>query len=257
MKRLIKGLREFQDNYVPEHQSFMAELVKGQSPNVLFITCSDSRVDPELITQSELGQLFVIRNAGNLVPPYGATNGGEGATIEYAVKSLEVEHIIICGHSGCGAMKGLLQIGELEAKMPLVYNWLKHTEATRQLVEDNYAGLEKPEKLEVLVAENILTQIENLRTYPAVHSRLYSGDLSLHGWIYNIGNGSVLAYDAERHAFVPPFSRLNGSSGSHPESSPLAVGKKVTPQSHLPGVTRLSKEQAERIYRGSAAFYSR
>ncbi|NEP20050.1 MAG: carbonic anhydrase, partial [Leptolyngbya sp. SIO4C1] len=199
MKRLLSGLQQFQETYVPAHQALMAELAKGQSPNILFITCSDSRVHPELITQSELGQLFVIRNAGNIVPPYGSTNGGEGATIEYAVKSLAVEHIIICGHSNCGAMKGLLQVGELEEKMPLVYSWLKHTEATRQLVEDNYSNLEKTEKLNTLVAENVLTQIENLRTYPAVHSRLYRGDLSLHGWIYNIEDGSVLAYDAPRH----------------------------------------------------------
>jgi carbonic anhydrase len=242
MKNLMRGLRQFQENYVPTHQALLAELAKGQHPNVLFITCSDSRVDPELITQSELGQLFVIRNAGNLVPPYGATNGGEGATIEYAIKSLKVEHIIICGHSSCGAMKGLLQLGELEHSMPLVYNWLKHTEATRELVEDNYSGLEKAEKVEVLVAENILTQIENLRTYPAVHSRLYRGDLGIHGWIYNIETGGVLSYDAAQHAFVPPFSRLD----QQPDSRP------VIPPSYLPGNSRLSRAQAERIYRGSA-----
>jgi carbonic anhydrase len=133
MKQLIKGLRQFQSDYVPSHKALMEELSKGQHPRVLFIACSDSRVDPALITQSEIGDLFVIRNAGNIIPPYEATNGGEGATIEYAIEALGIKQVIICGHSKCGAMKGLLQVGELEDKMPLVYHWLRHTEATRKL----------------------------------------------------------------------------------------------------------------------------
>ena len=241
MKKLMRGLRQFQDTYVPTHKSLMAKLAKGQSPTVLFITCSDSRVQPELITQAELGELFVIRNAGNIVPPFGATNGGEGATIEYALKSLKVDHIIICGHSSCGAMKGLLQIGNLEAKMPLVYNWLIHTEATRQLVEDHYNDLEKSDKLDMLVAENVLTQLENLRTYPAVRSMLHSGHLSLHGWIYHIDDGSIMAYDSERHAFVPPFSDLNKASGN----GRAHLG------TQMPGEHRLHRGQAERNYKGS------
>ena len=241
MKKLMRGLRQFQDTYVPEHKKLMASLAKGQSPNALFITCSDSRVQPELITQAELGELFVIRNAGNIVPPFGATNGGEGATIEYALKSLNVDHIIVCGHSSCGAMKGLLQIGNLEAKMPLVYNWLIHTEATRQLVEDNYGDLEKADKLDMLVGENVLTQIENLRTYPAVRSMLHRGDLSLHGWIYNINDGSILAYDSERHAFVPPFTDPNKTfSNGHGHGL-----------SQMPGEHRLARNQSQRIFKGS------
>jgi carbonic anhydrase len=143
MKQLIKGLRQFQSDYVPSHKALMEELSKGQHPRVLFIACSDSRVDPALITQSEIGDLFVIRNAGNIIPPYEATNGGEGATIEYAIEALGIKQVIICGHSKCGAMKGLLQVGELEDKMPLVYHWLRHTEATRKLVYDNYGHLDK------------------------------------------------------------------------------------------------------------------
>ncbi|MEA5466927.1 carbonic anhydrase [Leptothoe sp. PORK10 BA2] len=241
MKKLMRGLRQFQDTYVPEHQKLMATLAQGQNPNALFITCSDSRVQPELITQSELGELFVIRNAGNIVPPFGATNGGEGATIEYAIKSLHVDHIIVCGHSSCGAMKGLLQIGDLEAKMPLVYNWLIHTEATRQLVEDNYGDLEKSDKLDILVAENVLTQLENLKTYPPVRSMLHRGNLSLHGWIYNIHDGSILAYDSDRHAFVPPFSDPSKASGNGQEHA----------TSHMPGEHRLARGQSERIFKGS------
>ncbi len=242
MKKLISGLRQFQSSYVPSHKALMEELSKGQHPRVLFIACSDSRVDPAIITQSEIGDLFVIRNAGNIIPPYEATNGGEGATIEYAIEALKIRQVIICGHTQCGAMKGLLQVGDLEEKMPLVYSWLRHTEATRKLVKDNYSHLDKQDMLDVLVAENVLTQIENLRTYPVIRSKLFRGDLSIHAWIYNIELGEVLAYDAEKHAFMPPSSKIN------PEMD--AVISAATHQ-HLPGVGRLSREQAERIYRGS------
>lgn len=245
MKKLISGIREFQSSYVPSHKALMEELSKGQHPRVLFIACSDSRVDPAIITQSEIGDLFVIRNAGNIIPPFEATNGGEGATIEYAIEALGIRQVIICGHTQCGAMKGLLQLGELEDKMPLVYSWLRHTEATRKLVQDNYGHLEKKDMLDALVAENVLTQIENLRTYPVIRSKLYRGDLSIHAWIYTIETGEVLAYDSEQHAFAPPSSRV-ASNGNYRTSF-------VSPQSHLPGVTRLSREQSERIYRGSAA----
>lgn len=243
MKDLIKGLREFQSSYVPQHQELLKELSQGQHPRVLFITCSDSRVQPELITQSDLGDLFVIRNAGNIVPPYGATNGGEGATIEYAIKSLDIQHIVICGHTTCGAMKGLLQVGELEAKMPLVYNWLKHTEATRELVEEHYSHLPKAEKLSTLVAENVLTQIDNLKTYPSVRSHLHRNEVQLHGWIYNIVDGTVLTYDRANHTFV---TISNSPYERHDEP--------VADRGH--GSSRLAQGQRDRIFRGSPAFYN-
>ena len=243
MKELMRGLREFQTDYYPSHQNLFRELAHGQHPRVLFIACSDSRVDPNLITQADVGELFVIRNAGNIIPPYEATNGGEGATVEYAIHALDIKQIIICGHSNCGAMKGLLQLGKLTEEMPLVYNWLKHTEATRRLVKENYGHLDKEEMMEILVAENVLTQIENLRTYPVIRSKLYRGDLSIHAWIYNIETGEVLAYDAENHTFAPPLSKLSPDQNHQPAF--------VTPQSHLPGATRLPRQQSERIYRGS------
>ena len=245
MKDIIKGLREFQSSYVPAHKELLEELAHGQHPRVLFITCSDSRVQPELITQSDLGDLFVIRNAGNIIPPYGSTNGGEGATIEYAIKSLNIQHIIVCGHTTCGAMKGLLQVGELETKMPLVYNWLKHTEATRELVEEHYSHLDKKDRLATLVAENVLTQIDNLKTYPSVRSHLHRNDVQLHGWIYNIEDGSVLTYDRASHTFVLPFAGQDNSSQND------AVGADRGASS------RLSHVQRDRIYRGSPAFYNR
>ncbi len=208
MKKLIKGLQEFRANYVSTHRELLEQLSHGQKPRVLFITCSDSRIDPNLLTQTDVGELFVIRNAGNIVPPYGAANGGEGASIEYAIHALGIEQIVVCGHSHCGAMKGLLQLGKLEEQMPLVYDWLKHAEATRRLILENYAHHQGEELLEVTIAENVLTQIENLRTYPVVHSRLYQGKLRIYGWIYLIETGEVLAYDPEEHAYLVPQSQL-------------------------------------------------
>ncbi|MEM8542376.1 MAG: carbonic anhydrase [Cyanobacteria bacterium P01_H01_bin.119] len=263
MQKLIQGLRQFQSTYVPSHKNLFSELAHGQHPRVLFIACSDSRVDPALITQADMGDLFVIRNAGNIVPPYGSTNGGEGATIEYALQALDIQQIIVCGHTSCGAMNGLLKLGKLEDEMPLVYNWLRHTEGTRRLVFDNYSHFEKQETLEVLVAENVLTQIDNLRTYPAVRSKLHRGDLTVHAWIYNIETGSVYAYDSENHAFVPPQSPISPEAGSQTlnqspgQTAGQTAGRvdtpKMVPQTHLPGFNRLSREQSERIYRGAGA----
>jgi carbonic anhydrase len=161
-----------------------------------------------LITQTGLGELFVIRNAGNIIPPYRAANGGEGAAVEYAINALGIQQIIICGHSHCGAMKGLLQLGQLQAEMPLVYDWLKHTDATRRLVKENYSNYQGEELLEITIAENVLTQIENLRTYPLVHSKLYQGKLQIYGWIYHLENGGVLAYDPVSHTYMSPQSQL-------------------------------------------------
>jgi carbonic anhydrase len=195
MKKLIKGLGEFKNNYFSTHLELFEQLAHGQKPRVLFITCSDSRIDPNLITQTEVGELFVIRNAGNIIPPFKAANGGEGATLEYAVHALGIEQIVVCGHSHCGAMKGLLQLNKLQEEMPLVYDWLQHAEATRRLVKDNYSNYSGEELLEITIAENVLTQIENLKTYPVIHSKLHQGKLQIYGWIYHIETGEILAYD--------------------------------------------------------------
>ena len=219
MKKLIRGLHKFRDTYVREHQELLEQLSHGQKPRVLFITCSDSRVDPNLITQTDVGELFVIRNAGNIIPPYGAANGGEGGTIEYAIIALGIEQIIICGHSHCGAMKGLLKLNKLQADMPLVYDWLKHAEATRRLVQESYPHYQGEELVEILVAENVLTQIDNLKTYPAIRSRLFQGKLHIYGWIYHIETGEVLAYDPQTHAYLHPQSQLVDDTTDNGNSS--------------------------------------
>ncbi len=277
MRKLIKGLGEFKTNYFSTHWELFEQLAHGQKPRVLFITCSDSRIDPNLITQTEVGELFVIRNAGNIIPPYGAANGGEGATVEYAINALGIEQIVVCGHSHCGAMKGLLQLHKLQQEMPLVYNWLQHAEATRRLVQENYSTYSSEELLEIAIAENVLTQIENLKTYPVIRSKLYQGKLQIYGWIYHLETGEVLAYDPETHAYVPPQSQmLDSASQTEPAtgkfistSDPLVACE--LPQQHHPqpqavavhqgnGVSSdalprlwLSPQQAQRIYGGSTA----
>jgi carbonic anhydrase len=241
VKKLIHGLHKFRDTYVPTHQELLTELSHGQKPRVLFITCSDSRIDPNLITQTDVGELFVIRNAGNIIPPYGAANGGEGGTIEYAIDALGIEQIVVCGHSHCGAMKGLLQLNKLQADMPLVYNWLKHAESTRRLVQENYSNYNAEELVEILVAENVLIQIDNLKTYPTVQAKIHQGKLQIYGWVYHIETGEVLAYDEKTHAYVSPQSQLldfttpNGS-----QDSPYITTNAPPVACELIGTTQLS-----------------
>ncbi|MFN7931112.1 MAG: carbonic anhydrase [Blastocatellia bacterium] len=202
MEKLVRGIHKFQTAHYNEHQDLFSQLSKGQSPETLLITCSDSRIMPGLLTQSKPGELFVLRNAGNLVPPYGASSGGEGATIEYAVAALNVGHIVVMGHSHCGAMKGLMQPEDL-ATLPLVAAWLKHAETTRRVVIENYQDCTGTDLLNAAIKENVLVQLDNLRTYPAVAARLAKGTLTLHAWIYQIESGHILAYDPAKSHFVP------------------------------------------------------
>ncbi len=269
MKKLIRGLREFKASYFCTHQELFEQLSHGQKPRVLFITCSDSRIDPNLITQAQLGELFVIRNAGNIIPPFGATNGGEGATIEYAVQALDIQQIIVCGHSHCGAMKGLMKLDSLQKEMPLVHDWLKYAQATRQLVLDHYSHYSGEELLDIVIAENVLTQIENLRTYPVIRSKLYQGQLNIYAWIYQIETGEVLAYDPQTHAYVLPQTQLapseiddillnspttsNGDRSGNTQPEVVEISEEVVLTYQGFPISRLSQEQMQRIYRGSGA----
>lgn len=202
MQNLIAGIHQFQDKEFRPLEGLFQELSKGQHPDTLFITCSDSRIDPNLLTQSKPGDLFILRNAGNIIPPYGAANGGEGATIEFAVAALGVKDIIICGHTHCGAMKGLLKPQDVES-LPLLKSWLGHAEKTRCIVEQGYKHLSGDALVTATVEENVLVQLENLKTLPAVGARLARGDLHLHGWVYKIETGEVFAYDLRNGQFVP------------------------------------------------------
>lgn len=202
MQKLIEGIHNFQQKDFRPLQGLFEQLARGQSPETLFITCSDSRIDPSLLTHSKPGELFILRNAGNIVPPHGAANGGEAATIEFAVAGLGVKDIIVCGHSHCGAMQGLLN-PEAVKSMPSVMAWLSHAASTERIMRENYGHLEGQKLLTATVEENVLVQLENLRTLPAVASRLVRGDLHLHGWVYKIETGEVFAFDLTQRQFVP------------------------------------------------------
>jgi carbonic anhydrase len=214
---------------------------------------------PHLITQSGVGDLFIIRNAGNLVPPFGSANGGEGAAIEYAIHALGIEQVIICGHSNCGAMKGLLKLEKLRLEMPLVYEWLQHAEATRRLIQENYSDIEGKELLTITMAENVVTQIENLKTYPVVRSKLHQNKMSIYGWIYDIETGEILSYNPNTDNFEPPQSVLSNSvnesyvSTSAPPNVDSQQHDSLTKQNLGDLPSWLPYNQAERIYRGSAA----
>lgn len=202
MQKLIQGLHHFQSDVFSSQRELFERLAHGQSPDALFITCSDSRINPNLITQTGPGELFILRNAGNIVPPYGAANGGEGATIEYALTALGVRDIIVCGHSHCGAMKGLLHLDTL-GELPAVRQWLTHAEATRRIARENYTHLCDGPLLTATIEENVLVQLENLRTHPAVAAALARKQLNLHGWVYKIETGEVFAYDSQQEQFLP------------------------------------------------------
>lgn len=201
MQKLVEGIHHFRSTLFSSQRELFERLAKKQEPDALFITCSDSRINPNLITQTEPGELFILRNAGNIVPPHGPASSGEAATIEFAVAGLGIKDIIVCGHSHCGAMKGLLH-PEILGDMPAVASWLSHAECTRRIMKEKYRHLSDSPLLTATSQENVLVQLENLRTHPVVASGLARGDLKLHGWVYKIETGEVFAYDPERNQFL-------------------------------------------------------
>jgi carbonic anhydrase len=210
MQKLMQGLKKFQSEVFPAKRDLFEKLAAGQQPSTLFVTCADSRVVPDLFTQADPGELFVIRNAGNIVPPYTQPSGGVTATIEFAVAALGVRHIVVCGHTDCGAMKGLAH-PERVAGMPAVASWLKQAEAARRIVLDNYPPTDEPETINVLIRENVLSQLQNLQTHPSVAASLAAGSLSLYGWVYDIRTGQVEAYDSSFQSWV----LLDGTAVPH------------------------------------------
>jgi carbonic anhydrase len=220
MQKLVEGLHQFQQNIFSAQKKLFERLVDGQHPLALFITCSDSRIDPNLLTQTAPGELFILRNAGNIVPPYGAVVGGEAATIEYAVSVLDVRDIVVCGHSHCGAMAGLLNPDAI-GKLPAVKSWLDHAEATHRIIDENYTHIEdSTARLTATVEENVLVQLENLRTHPSVAAALARRDITLHGWVYKFETGQVFTYSPLSGQFesLDQKSVRAGLPGTRPRS---------------------------------------
>lgn len=198
MKTILEGHKQFLDQTAPES---LESLREGQSPEVLFICCSDSRVNPGKTLRVNFGEIFEVQNAGNIVPPSCATTGGEAATIEYAVKALKVKHAVICGHTHCGAMGGLMSPDSLQS-LPRVAEWLEHARDTKRAVEKLNLG-EDDDPVDAAIKQNVLVQMANLESYVFVDEAVKNGSLTIHGWVYDIGSGRVVAYDSESGEFKP------------------------------------------------------
>ena len=200
VQKVIEGVLKFKNEVFPRHEELFSELATGQSPEVLMVTCADSRIEPAMITQTNPGDLFICRNAGNIVPPYQETGESNIASIEFAVAALGVQEIVVCGHTDCGAMKGAINPEGLDA-LPQVGGWLKHSaEAVKRAIAKN-PGKEGKDLLCAVTEQNILLQLDHLKTHPYVANGLNAGKLRLHGWLYDIGAGSIYAYSDDSDAF--------------------------------------------------------
>ncbi len=207
---LLLRLRRFRSDYFPLHQQRFQDLVaQGQHPKTLFIGCSDSRLVPYLLTGAGPGELFIVRNVGALVPPYDGTHGLHGtmAAVEYAVLSLHVERIIVCGHSHCGAVRTAYE-GAPEGAVALV-NWL------RLLGEALLPVQPSPEALCRTEQRSVVLQLERLMDYPMVRQQVERGALTLHGWHYVIEDGEIHVFDAEKGGFLPASEASNSGTGPY------------------------------------------
>ena len=198
---ILRGLKRFQKKVFPKHRELFHKLALQQRPTALFITCADSRIDPCLLTQTKPGELFLCRVIGNIVPRYPESIGGVSATIEYAVGVLGVSDVIVCGHTDCGVMKGVLNP---EALKPLanVTAWLGHALPAREALAKSDGSMTDPEYLLALTERNVVEQLKNLHTHPVVAAHLEQGILNLHGWVYHIGKGVVTTYNPRLDRFV-------------------------------------------------------
>lgn len=204
LDKLKEGILRFRTEVYPaQAETYRKAGSEPQRPAALIVTCADSRIDPELITQSGPGEVFVTRNIGNLVPAYGEMLGGVSAVVEYAVSALKVKHIAVCGHSDCGAMKALLHPASLES-MATVKRWMRNAEAALSVTESLSEKDEKPsERLRRLTEENALLQVQHLRTHPSVAGAMAREELTLSAWVYDIGTGEVRISENGERAFRP------------------------------------------------------
>ena len=202
MRKLLEGLSLFQRVAYPRHRKLFERLAKNQTPQAVFISCSDSRVVTNLLVQAEPGDLFIIRNAGNIIPPAGSSYGGTTASLEYAIVALGIRDVILCGHSNCGAMRGVLHPETLEG-MPAVKQWVSYAAAARSAAVEAHPDASDDEMLEWVVDFNVIAQVRNILTFPFVRALVEKGELELHGWVYDIATGRVKGLDATGRRFVP------------------------------------------------------
>jgi len=206
MKKLLKGIVDFRENIRPSYKETFAKLALGQSPDALYIGCSDSRVAVNLFASTDPGDLFVSRNVGNLIPPYNekeqsSSDESEAAIIEFALNNLNVTSIIVCGHSECGAIQSLVS-GRSHVQTPNLKSWLRHGEEALNLIDVNPTFAKELSKHNRVSQMNVVLQIEHLKTYPIVQERLKTKKLNLHGWWFELKQAEVYAYEETIKKFV-------------------------------------------------------
>ena len=211
ISKFISGFRRFQHKYFGEHTTLFNKLKEKQSPKTLMIGCSDSRVDPAILTDCDPGDLFIIRNVANLVPPFECDNGfhGVSAAIEFAVCDLEVNQIIVLGHSCCGGIKALMHNHEPRTEADFVGHWMRIAEPAKQQVLEGMPKGTEEEKTRACEMASVIISLDNLMTFPFIAERVESGKLSLIGWYFDIDSGVLYDFDQETNM----FSSLVGESG--------------------------------------------
>src|ERR1700753_952186 len=203
LEKLKEGVPQFGTDVYPGREDISRRAAsEEQRPHTMFIACADSRVEPNEILQAGPGEVFVMRNIGNIVPAYGEMLGGVSAAIEFAVKPLKLKHIAICGHTDCGAMKGLLRPDSTK-DMPTVTSWLTNARAALNVAETLHGKTEwRRDMLAVLTEQNVLLQLQHLKTHPSVAGAMATGELTVSGWIYDIGHGRVSIAGDEQRTFT-------------------------------------------------------
>jgi carbonic anhydrase len=222
IRAFLEGFQRFQTKYFDGEENLFARLRLGQNPRVLVISCCDSRVDPAMLTGADPGDMFVVRNVANLVPPYrnGAEMPGIRADIEFAVKGLNVEHIVIIGHRSCGGIQALMDgEGITENHYEFIGSWVTIALQARERVLRELPGAPRAVQAKACEQWAISLSLDNLISFPWIRERVEAGQLKLHGWYFDIETGELLGYSAETSTFVPLVARP-----SSPASSPVAPG---------------------------------
>ena len=209
MPHFAHGVVKFQRDIYPGKAELFEKLSTGQSPEALFITCSDSRIETAMLTQTDPGELFICRNAGNIVPPHTNQTGGMTASIEFAIGALQVPHIVICGHTECGAMKGAMNRAGL-TNLPHVREWLGYSQGAVDITQALGADLDDAGKMKMLLEQNVMLQLQHLKTHPTVAVAMAKGEVTLHGWVYDIKTGEVSAYDDDSNTWISVEERYAG-----------------------------------------------
>jgi carbonic anhydrase len=205
MDKLLQGIRHFKSKTYPQYQELYESLQDAQQPHTLFITCSDSRVDPQLLTQCGPGELFVLRNVANMVPPYPQAEEAPSAVavIEYAVNVLEVEQIVVCGHSNCGGCAGLYLPESKLAELPHTARWLRYGEEAKERARRAGETDAAANRARLTERANVLVQLDRLAAYPFIEEKHRRGEIGLSGWHYVIPGGEVYIYNRDNERFEP------------------------------------------------------